>query len=88
MDNSCGQSKRDPAAAHPIGTVPAMTSTYLPNRRRPPPTPHLYRDDGTRDADDLGRCVHDGLPESNARHTFPTVPDHAVEAEQRRTGDR
>lgn len=49
---------------------------------------HLYRDDGTRDADGKGRCVHCALPEANARHQTDTVPEHVAEAEQRRTGDR
>jgi hypothetical protein len=60
----------------------------MTNLRRPRPTKHGYLDDGTRDADGHGRCIHCGLPSRNDRHQFPTVPDDLVAAEQRRTGDR
>lgn len=47
---------------------------------------HIYRDDGTQDADGLGRCVHCGTPEKNQRHNLPDVPEQAEH--RRRAGER
>lgn len=63
-------------------------SPPMTNLRRPRVTRHPYLDDGTRDADQRGRCTHCYLPETNERHTWPDVPAEQQAAEARRTGDR
>jgi hypothetical protein len=49
-------------------------------------THHLYADDGTRDHQDQGRCLHCGCPASNERHG---LPDRRAEMDEhrRRAGD-
>ena len=49
-------------------------------------TIHIYRDDGTRDAEGRGRCLDCGTPISNDRHDLPDRTNEMA-AHWRRIGE-
>lgn len=61
---------------------PKRTGAVLRVRR------HMYRDDGTRDHLDRGRCEDCGLGEEHAVHQLEPVPPEVSQAVDRVTGER